>query len=227
MKKKSRINFLKKSSVFGAGVFIVPRNVLGGIGFTAPSDQLNIAAIGAGGKDSDIQDSWVSNERVIALCDVHLDGKHGVIQSIQKYQNARLYEDFREMLDKEKDLDAVTISTPDHTHGVIENNAMNRGLHVYVQKPLTHNIEEARQLTLTAKKNKVVTQMGNQCGSSVGVQKIQEWVDNKMIGKINKIYAWTNRPVWPQGFQMPNNDSDKPKNLNWNLWLGPASYTNY
>ena len=227
MKKKSRRNFLKKSSVFGAGVFIVPRNVLGGIGFTAPSDQLNIAAIGAGGKGSDIQDSWVSNERVIALCDVHLDGKHGVIQSIQKYPNARLYEDFREMLDKEKDLDAVTISTPDHTHGVIANNAMNRGLHVYVQKPLTHNIEEARQLTLTAKKNKVVTQMGNQGGSSVGVQKIQEWVDNKMIGKINKIYAWTNRPVWPQGFQMPNNDSDKPKNLNWNLWLGPASYTNY
>ena len=95
MKKKSRRNFLKKSSVFGAGVFIVPRNVLGGIGFTAPSDQLNIAAIGAGGKGSDIQDSWVSNERVIALCDVHLDGKHGVIQSIQKYPNARLYEDFR------------------------------------------------------------------------------------------------------------------------------------
>ena len=164
MKKKSRRNFLKKSSVFGAGVFIVPRNVLGGIGFTAPSDQLNIAAIGAGGKGSDIQDSWVSNERVIALCDVHLDGKHGVIQSIQKYPNARLYEDFREMLDREKDLDAVTISTPDHTHGVIANNAMNRGLHVYVQKPLTHNIEEARQLTLTAKKNKVVTQMGNKGG---------------------------------------------------------------
>ncbi|MDG1052496.1 MAG: Gfo/Idh/MocA family oxidoreductase, partial [Flavobacteriaceae bacterium] len=227
MKKKSRRNFLKKSSVFGAGVFIVPRNVLGGTGFTAPSDQLNIAAIGAGGKGSDIQDSWVSNERVIALCDVHLDGKHGVVQSIKKYPNARLYEDFREMLDREKDLDAVTISTPDHTHGVIANNAMNRGLHVYVQKPLTHNIEEARQLTLTAKKNKVVTQMGNQGGSSVGVQKIQEWVDNKMIGKINKIYAWTNRPVWPQGFQMPDNDADKPKNLNWDLWLGPASHTNY
>ena len=98
------------------------------------------------------------------------------------------------MLDNEKDLDAVTVSTPDHTHGIIASNAMNRGLHVYVQKPLTHNIEEARKLTQIAKNNKVVTQMGNQGGSSAGVMKIQEWVDKKMIGKIKKIYAWTNRP---------------------------------
>ena len=100
---------------------------------------------------------------------------------------------------------------------------MNRGLHVYGQKPLTHNIEEARALTEIAAKNKVVTQMGNQGGSSTGVVKIQEWVDKKMIGKIHKIYAWTNRPVWPQGFDMENMEEEKPANLNWDLWLGPAA----
>ena len=225
--KNKRRNFLKKSAAVGAGFFIVPRNVLGGNGFISPSDQLNIAAIGAGGKGNDITDSWASGERVIALCDVHPDGEHGVTDSRKTYPKANFYVDFREMLDKEKDLDAVTISTPDHTHAVIAINAMNRGLHVYVQKPLTHNIEEARVLTQIAAKNKVVTQMGNQGGSSSGVVKIQEWVDKKMIGKINKIYAWTNRPVWPQGFDMKYNNEVKPPNLNWDLWLGPAASSKY
>ena len=225
--KNKRRNFLKKSAAVGAGFFIVPRNVLGGNGFISPSDQLNIAAIGAGGKGNDITDSWASGERVIALCDVHPDGEHGVTDSRKTYPKANFYVDYREMLDKEKDLDAVTISTPDHTHAVIAINAMNRGLHVYVQKPLTHNIEEARVLTQIAAKNKVVTQMGNQGGSSSGVVKIQEWVDKKMIGKINKIYAWTNRPVWPQGFDMKDNNEVKPPNLNWDLWLGPAASSKY
>ena len=104
---------------------------------------------------------------------------------------------------------------------------MNKGLHVYIQKPLTHNIEEARQLAVTAKKNKVVTQMGNQGGSSVGVEKIQEWVDSKMIGKISKVYAWTDRPVWPQGFKMPKPSLAVPNGLEWDLWLGPAKYRKY
>ena len=223
---KNRRSFLKKSAIFGSGLFIVPRNVLGGPGFIAPSDQLNIASIGTGGKGYDITHDWASSERVIALCDVHPD-KSDVVNARKKYPNANVYVDFREMLDNEKDLDAVTVSTPDHTHGIIASNAMNRGLHVYVQKPLTHNIEEARKLTQIAKNNKVVTQMGNQGGSSAGVMKIQEWVDKKMIGKIKKIYAWTNRPVWPQGFPMKENNEEKPKNLNWDLWLGPATYTKY
>jgi predicted dehydrogenase len=225
--KNKRRSFLKKSAIAGTGFFIVPRNVLGGNGYISPSDQLNIAAIGAGGKGNDITHDWASAERVIALCDVHPDGSHGVTDSRKTYPNANFYVDFREMLDNEKDLDAVTISTPDHTHAVIASNAMNRGLHVYVQKPLTHNIEEARALTKIAAKNKVVTQMGNQGGSSTGVVKIQEWVDKKLIGKIHKIYAWTNRPVWPQGFDMESNEEEKPANLNWDLWLGPAASTKY
>ena len=227
MKKKSRRNFIKKSSLIGSGIFIVPRNVLGGVGFVAPSDQLNIGAIGAGGKGSDIRESWASKERVVALCDVHPLGKHGVIQSRKKYPNAKFYVDFNELLDKEKDLDAVTISTPDHTHGVIGNRAMNKGLHVYIQKPLTHNIEEARQLTITAKKNKVITQMGNQGGSCIGVERVKEWIDTKKIGDINKVYAWTDRPVWPQGFKMPEPSASKPEDLEWDLWLGPAKEMAY
>ena len=227
MKKNSRRKFIKKTSIVSSGLFIIPRNVLGGSGYTPPSDQLLIASIGSGGKGGDIRNKWAENERVVALCDVHPNGNHGVIKSRKKYPSANFYVDFRELLDKEKHLDAVTISTPDHTHAVIANKAMNRGLHVYVQKPLTHNIEEARILTNTARKMKVVTQMGNQGGSSKGVDKIIEWVDKKLIGNINKVYSWTNRPVWPQGFKMPNPSSDKPKNLNWDLWLGPASYREY
>ena len=227
MNKNSRRKFIKKSALIGSGFFIVPRNVLGGNGYVSPSDQMLIASIGSGGKGGDIRNKWASKERVVALCDVHPDGSHGVIKSRKKYPNANFYLDFRELLDKEKDLDAVTISTPDHTHGIIGNNAMNRGLHVYIQKPLTHNIEEARILTKTAKKNKVVTQMGNQGGSSLGVNKIKEWVNNKSIGKISKVYSWTNRPVWPQGFEMPKPSTSKPENLNWDLWLGPAQYRGY
>ena len=100
---------------------------------------------------------------------------------------------------------------------------MNRGIHVYVQKPLTHTIAEARLLNQTAQKNRIVTQMGNQGGSSIGVPKIQEWIDKDKIGKVHTIYAWTNRPVWPQGVEHPNaNPSEKPKTLDWDLWLGTA-----
>ena len=187
MKKNSRRKFIKKTSIVSSGLFIIPRNVLGGSGYTPPSDQLLIASIGSGGKGGDIRNKWAENERVVALCDVHPNGNHGVIKSRKKYSSANFYVDFRELLDKEKHLDAVTISTPDHTHAVIANKAMNRGLHVYVQKPLTHNIEEARILTNTARKMKVVTQMGNQGGSSKGVDKIKEWVDKKLIGNINKV----------------------------------------
>ena len=154
MKNKTRRNFLKKSGLLTTGFFIVPRNVLGGNGFISPSDQLNIGAIGIGGKGQDIMGSWAKNERVIALCDVDPDNSaNGVTKSRKYYPNANFYEDFREMLDKEKDLDAVTVSTPDHTHAIIASTAMKKGLHVYVQKPLTHNIQEARILTKLAKDN--------------------------------------------------------------------------
>ena len=142
---------------------------------------------------------------------------------MDRFPDAKIYKDYRVMLEKQKDIDAVTISTPDHTHAVITHACMERKLHVYVQKPLTHTIAEARLLRKAAKENKVVTQMGNQGGSNPGVVKVQEWIDQNKIGQIEKIFAWTNRPVWPQGKNLPKaNENEKPKELDWDLWLGPA-----
>ena len=232
MKKKkstseARREFIKNGLVLSA-ITIVPRHVLGGVGFTAPSDQLNIAAIGAGGKGaSDIRNASVNGrERISALCDVDFSGTAS--ETIKRFPKAKLYADFREMLDKEKDLDAVTISTPDHVHGSAAVYAMERGKHVYVQKPITHNIREARMLTEMARKQQVVTQMGNQGGSNPLLQLVQKWVDSGVIGKISKVQVWTNRPVWPQGIQMPSPDpASKPSALNWDLWLGPAPLKPY
>ena len=228
MSKKSRRNFIKKSSVIGAGVFIVPRNVLGGQGYTSPSDQLNLAAIGSGGKGtSDIMNASVNGrERVVALCDVDFLGS--AKRSIDNFPKARLFSDYRKMLEEVKEIDAVTISTPDHVHAPAAVFAMNRNKHVYVQKPITHNIREARVLTELARKQKVVTQMGNQGGSNPLLNMVQKWVDSGKVGKISEVKIWTNRPVWPQGIKMPDPDvSLKPKSLNWDLWLGPASKKPY
>jgi len=207
---------------------IVPRHVRGGVGFVSPRDRLNIAAIGAGGKGhSDIVNASVGGrERVIALCDVDFSGS--AAKTVEKFPKAKLYADFREMLDKEKDLDAVTISTPDHVHGPAAKYAMERGVHVYVQKPMTHNIREARMLTEMARTEKIVTQMGNQGASNPLHKLVQGWIDSGKLGKISKVEVWTNRPVWPQGGAMPQADpSQKPEALNWDLWLGPSSQTAY
>ncbi|MEH6681644.1 MAG: Gfo/Idh/MocA family oxidoreductase [Sediminicola sp.] len=223
----SRRSFIKKGAI-ASSIFIVPRHVLGGIGYVAPSDQLNIAAIGAGGKGaSDIANASVNGrERVSALCDVDFSGSASA--SVKRFPKAILYADYREMLDKEKDLDAVTISTPDHVHGPAAAYAMERGKHVYVQKPMTHNIREARILTEMARKNKIVSQMGNQGGSNELLKMVQKWIDTGAIGKVSKVQIWTNRPVWPQGNAAPAPDeSKKPKDLNWDLWLGPNEYIPY
>ena len=223
----SRRSFVKKGAM-ASSIFIVPRHVLGGVGFTAPSDQLNLAAIGAGGKgSSDIRNASVQGrERVVALCDVDFSGSAS--DSVKAFPKAKLYNDYREMLDKEKDIDAVTISTPDHVHAPAASFAMQRGVHVYVQKPMTHNISEARKLTQMARENKIVSQMGNQGGSNPLLGMVQRWVDSGKLGAITKVQVWTNRPVWPQGFAMPEADaSKKPEDLYWNLWLGPASETPY
>ena len=226
---RSRRKFIKKN-LLASTLFIVPRHVLGGVGYTAPSDQLNIAGIGVGGKgSSDILNASVGGrERVVALCDIDPRGAHGVLHSRKQFSGARFYTDFRRLLDQEKDLDAVTISTPDHTHAVIAAKAMLRGKHVYVQKPLSHNIREVRLLTEMAREQRVVTQMGNQGASNPDQQAIADWVDKKIIGKIHKIQVWTNRPVWPQGIVMPKAQAAKqPDELAWDLWLGPAKKTPY
>ncbi len=223
----SRRSFIKKGAI-ASSIFIVPRHVLGGVGYLAPSDRLNLAAIGAGGKGaSDIKNASVNGrEKVRALCDVDFSGS--AKRSVENFPKAKLYNDYRKMLDKVKSIDAVTISTPDHIHGPAAAYAMERGIHVYVQKPMTHNIREARILTEMAREKKIVTQMGNQGGSNPLLNMVQKWIDSDAIGAISKVQVWTNRPVWPQGGQFPAPDESlKPKDLYWDLWLGPAAAKPY
>lgn len=218
---KSRRDFLKSTSLAAAGFFIVPRHVLGR-GFVAPSDKLRIAGIGAGGKgESDLFEfSKSPNADIAFLCDV--DDRQ-IKKSVDRFPKAKRYYDWREMLEKEhKFIDAVSVSTPDNVHAVAALAAMQLGKHIYVQKPLTHDIYEARQLTEAAKRYKVVTQMGNQGASGDGVRTMQEWYRAGLIGDATDIKVWTNRPIWPQGLGTPASTDPVPAELKWDLWLGPA-----
>ncbi|HSC52671.1 MAG TPA: Gfo/Idh/MocA family oxidoreductase [Phnomibacter sp.] len=224
--KSSRRNFIRNTGIAGAGFFIVPRHVLGK-GFVAPSDKLNIAAIGVGGKGAgDISEFAKGGKaNIVALCDVDTVQAAG---SVKKFPNAKFYFDFREMLEKEKNnIDAVSVSTPDNTHAVATMAAMQLGKHVYVQKPLTHDIYEARMITEAAKRYKVVTQMGNQGGSGDGVRLMQELYASGVIGDVKSVKAWTNRPVWPQGIATPTGKHEIPNSLKWDLWLGPAPFVDF
>jgi predicted dehydrogenase len=231
----SRRSFLRTIGLGAAAFTIVPRFTLGGNGFIAPSDTLYIAGIGAGGKgESDLTGFAGSLDgktkgnpkaRIAFLCDV--DDRMAV-KSKENFPNAKYYKDFRVLLDKEsKNIDAVSVSTTDHTHATIAMAAMQRGKHVYVQKPLTHDIYEARMLTEAAKKYKVVTQMGNQYASADHVRVAKEYVDAGLIGDVTSVITWTNRPVWPQGVPTPTGKFDVPKELDWDLWLGPTKPIEY
>ncbi|NND08948.1 MAG: Gfo/Idh/MocA family oxidoreductase [Saprospiraceae bacterium] len=227
MKSSKRRDFLKHSGMAAASYMIVPRHVLGGRGFIAPSDTLHVAGIGAGGKGrSDISSFAESpHVKIVALCDV--DDRQAV-ESRTKFPDAPYYKDFRKMLEKEgSQIDAVSVSTPDHMHAVAAYAAMQMGKHVYVQKPLTHDIYEARILTQAAKKYKVVTQMGNQGGSGDGVRQMKEIYDAGMIGKVHTVKCWTNRPIWPQALETPIEKQPIPTELDWDLWLGTAPYRDY
>jgi predicted dehydrogenase len=224
--QRSRRKFIRNSAIIGSSFFIVPRHVLGR-GYVAPSDKLNIAGIGVGGKGGgDLNEFAKSpNVNIVALCDVD---DRAAANSRKKYDKAPYYKDFREMLEKEKNnIDACSISTPDHTHAVATLAAMQLSKHVYTQKPLTHDIYEARVLTEAAKKYNVVTQMGNQGSSGDGVRKMKEWYKAGLIGEATAIYCWTNRPVWPQGIGKPTTKDEVPAELNWDLWLGTAKWEEY
>jgi predicted dehydrogenase len=220
-KKYERRKFIRDASLAVAGFTIVPRHVLGK-GFIAPSDKLNIAGIGAGGKGESDLASFAESPKANIVCFADVDDRQ-ITKSVNRFPKATRYKDFREMLEKEgKNIDAVSVSTPDNIHAVAALPAMQLGKHVYVQKPLTHDIYEARVLTEAAKKYKVVTQMGNQGGSGDGVRRTKELIDAGMIGDVTKIECWTNRPVWPQGIPTPTGKFDVPKELDWDLWQGPA-----
>ncbi len=225
-KSVSRRSFIRDSSIAAAGFYIVPRHVLGR-GFIAPSDQLTIASVGAGGKGGDdIRHFTRSGKGNVAfLCDV--DDRQAV-NSRKLLPNAKYYKDWREMFDKEsKNFDAVSVSIPDHNHAIVAFNAMSLGKHVYVQKPLTHDIYEARTLTQAAERFKVVTQMGDQGSSGDGVRQLMEWYNAGVIGDVHTVNCYTNRPVWPQGVLWPSSPDPIPAELNFDLWLGTAQQHDY
>ena len=190
-----RRTFLASAAAVTAGFTIVPRHVLGGQATPTPSDKLNIACVGVGGMGKN-NVGRCETETIVALCDVDFTLSEPVFV---KYPNAKRYKDYRVMFDEQKDIDAVIIATPDHTHAVIAMAALERKKHVYVQKPLTHSVYEARLLTETARKHGVATQMGNQGHSGEGARLLCEWVWDGAIGKIREAHAWTNRPVLALG----------------------------
>jgi len=223
----SRRQFIKGASAAAAVFSIVPRHVLGGPGYTAPSDRLVVAGIGVGGMGAgDLQRIHDSGKAEIAyLCDV--DDRRAAA-SVERFPRAKYYKDFREMLEKEhRHIDAISISTPDHNHALQALAAMQLGKHVYVQKPITHDVWEARVLTDAARRYKVVTQMGNQGASNDGPRQIREWYEAGILGEVHTVYCWTDRPVWPQGIAWPGQSATIPAELDWELWLGTAPYKDY
>jgi predicted dehydrogenase len=221
----NRRKFIENGIKSAAVLSIVPSSVLGNNhGHVSPSDKMNIAAIGIGGMGNANLKNIETKENIVALCDV--DWKY-TKRVFERLPNAKRYWDYRKMFDEMgKSIDGVIVATPDHTHAIIAADAITLGKNVYVQKPLTHSVYEARLLTKLAERYQVVSQMGNQGASGEGVNLICEWIWNGEIGEVRKVEAFTNRPVWPQGITPPRPEKI-PSTLNWDLFTGPAEYRPY
>ncbi len=224
----SRRDFIRDSAVV-ASFIIVPRYVLGGQGNVSPSEKLNIAGIGVGGQGRWDLDN-VSSENIVALCDV--DWARAA-DTFKQYPKAKRYRDFRKMLEKETNIDAVVIATPDHTHAVATMMAIKMGKHVYCEKPLTRTVYEARAIAKAAREEGVATQMGNQGMAFEGNRLINEWLWDGAIGPVREVHAWSDRPThngqlfWAQGVDRPKDTPPVPSTLDWDLWLGPAPHRPY
>lgn len=184
-----------------------------------PEEKLRIACVGCGGKgSSDIR--AVAGENIVALCDVDFNRAQDIFTAFPK---AERYRDYRDMLIEMDDaIDAVTVSTPDHMHFPAAMMAIEMGKHVFVQKPLTHTVWEAREIARAARRHKVVTQMGIQGHCMEGIRLLKEWLDADAIGPVQEVHYWTDRPIWPQGIPWPPESQEPPATLDWNLWLGVA-----
>jgi predicted dehydrogenase len=220
--RSSRRTFLAATGAAAFSVTIVPRHVLGGVGFLAPSERVNVAGIGVGGMGGgDIATHSKNGANIVALCDVDDDRGAG---SFNAFPKARRYKDFREMLDKEaKQIDAVSVGTPDHIHAIASMAAIRAGKHVYCQKPLTHTLHECRALTTAAKEAGVATQMGNQGHATEGARLTNEWIQAGIIGEVREVHVWSDRAglLWKQGIGRPSERPPVPSTLDWDLWLGP------
>jgi predicted dehydrogenase len=215
----TRRQFLKHTS-FAAGTAAMAFPFVGTV--LGANEKVNIACIGVGGKgNSDSSDAARSGGNIVAICDVDagtLDKKG------QQFPNAKKYNDYRKLLEEmDKEIDAVTVSTPDHNHGVAGIRAMKMGKHCFCQKPLTQTVYEARTMRRLAGEKKLATQMGNQGSASSGLRRAVEVVQAGVIGKPHELHVWSNRPIWPQGLDRPKGEDGVPASLNWDAWLGPAA----
>ena len=218
MNALTRRDFLKRTSmVAGTAALTFPYvgNVLGA------NERINVACIGVGGKgDSDSNDAAACGGNIVALCDVDtntLDSK------AKKFPDARKFQDYRKLFDEMgKDIDAVTVSTPDHNHGQAAIRALTLGKHTFCQKPLVQTVYEARTVRRLATEKKLATQMGNQGSAEGGLRRAVEVIQGGVIGKPKELHVWTNRPIWPQGLERPQGEDPVPANLDWDCWLGPA-----
>ncbi|HXK61523.1 MAG TPA: Gfo/Idh/MocA family oxidoreductase [Acidobacteriota bacterium] len=249
--KPSRRDFVKTGAAAVSAFTIVPSSVLGGRGRVTPNDKINLAAIGTGGQGCvDLRGFMqIPAVQVIAVCDVCKDAdyskfyfggragsqvakalveKHYAEQKgVQNYSGCKTYVDFNEMLENETGIDAVVVATTDNVHALASMAAITRGKHVYCEKPLTHDIYEARMLREAARKYKVQTQMGNHGHASEYIRLLVEWIQDGAIGDVTEVHSWTNRPVWPQGIPRPQEAMPVPEGLDWDRWIGPAPFRPY
>ncbi len=224
--KTSRREFLRRAAGAATAFAVVPRHVLG-MGETAPSDKLSIAFVGAGGRGGDnLNGIREQGENVVALCDVDV---RRAGRALKQHPDAKQYRDFRRMLDEmDKQIDAVVVSTPDHTHAVACMAAIKRGKHVYCEKPLAHSIYEVRQLMKAGREHKVITQLGNQGHSFDDIRTFCEWIWHGAIGNVREVHA-VSGAIHCMINQLPRlqEKHEVPAELDWNLWLGPAQYRPY
>ena len=199
----------------------------------SPNEKLNIGVIGVGGKGwSDWTPMFNHGENIVALCDVDRGPIDRALEEIRKKggnpNQVKCYSDYRKMLDEcGGKLDVCTVSTPDHTHAPAAIRAMKLGCHVYVQKPLVRTIWEARYFEKIARKQGVVTQMGNQGSADNGLRRNVEVLRRGVIGNITEVHVWTNRPIWPQGISRPEGEDPVPETLDWDSWIGTAPFRPY
>jgi hypothetical protein len=227
----SRRQFIPAAGAAVAAFTIVPRHVLGGQGNVAPSDKLNLAAVGLGGMGKEYLRA-LDNENVAvsALADIDYElevGATSVPKTLARYPNATKYHDYRVLLEKEKGIDAVVIGTPDHTHAIIATAAIRLGKHVYCAKPMTRTIHECRTVSKAAREAKVATQMSTQTCASENACAVEELIQSGAIGPVREVHVWTDRPVWPQGLMRPAATPPVPPNVQWDLWIGPAPVRPY
>jgi predicted dehydrogenase len=222
-RRAHRRTFLKTTAATGVGFWVSAG--LSAQESKSPNERIRFACIGIGGKGASDSRNASNNGDIVAICDIDETRLENAAK--ERFPKAQKFVDYRKMFDEMAgSIDAVTVSTPDHTHAPAAAMAMNHGKHVYCQKPMTHSIYEARMLAQIAREKKVVTQMGNQGTSEPGLRKAAALLRAGVLGKVSEVHVWTNRPIWPQGAPRPEPETP-PKGVNWELFLGPAPFRPY